>query len=240
MATDLVGHIIYVQEDPPKPRRSKEKSSPYWTPSDVDPVKQRWLHRLGQPNGWKKGNKSDKMRAIRYRRFERSYHRALDISEIYEKILSYVVHEDPIAALHFVRALEFLGCHEALELAFLAVRRDARFTNRIGLGIMRTKMLKGKHCTKCFSIIRSLGINQFTKSPLCQHCFAQNNALITKNEAEIRMRVKGVPVDAIKVLLSPFDDKCPLGVHLRRIKYKGMTFYLYKEVREAIKLSRME
>jgi hypothetical protein len=99
---------------------------------------------------WKRGPNTDRIRINRVRSYFPRYHRALDVPEIYERIMVYLDADSPLDALNFSRAMETLGCWENRECRYLfKKRKDYFYTHRTSLGKLRSKMVGGKHCHIC-------------------------------------------------------------------------------------------
>ena len=194
---------------------------------------------------WKRGNSSDKVRCVRYRRLNKSYNPVLDIPEIFEMIISYVEYWDFPAAMHFCRALEFLGSTNPLELNLLLQKRDKHFTSRIGVMSMRIKCgmkLSGdaqdwnnRHCMNCMvKVQKSLHFNPIEPDILrCWECFNQRYKLLRKDAAVRLLRIFGINNDRIRRMLSGSGMKChDLCGHLKSVRFKNVQYFLWSDVLE--------
>jgi len=190
---------------------------------------------------WKAGPKKDRIRLNRVRSWSIKYNPTLDVPEIYEKIMSYLDHEDPADALNFARALETLGSQENLEGKYLANKLiQWKYTERVSFGLLRVKILKGNHCRHCgkrFQTYKKLN-NTITEIPLCWKCMQLRYKLVSKKKAIGLMLEYNatMPMGQIMSILSrPAGPKCCIGEegHLRFVKYNHQTYYIKKDVLQA-------
>jgi len=194
---------------------------------------------------WKPGPKKDRMRINRVRAYKRMYNPVLDIPEIFERIMVYLDHEDPMDAINFTRTLETLGCQENLEAKYLYKKHfEWKYTNRVSLGLLRKKIAHGYHCRRCGKRYEKLNPkkmqsnNTITSKPLCWKCMKMCYKLVTKRKAISIMLTynASMPMDLINSILGkPAGPACSVGEggHLRRIKYAHQWYYLKKDVVEA-------
>lgn len=196
---------------------------------------------------WKPGPKKDRIRLNRVRSIYTRYHPALDIKEIYEKIVGYLDPADPADVVNFARALETLGCRENLEGLYLKRKIESwGYTSRVSIGLMRKKILGGFHCNLCgernnlLDPAKNMKRNTITNVPTCWKCMNKKYKLIDKKKAiELFMGYNAsMPMpDILAILSPPPSHKCKHGPegHLRYVKYSHRFFYLKKDVMEAKK-----
>jgi len=196
---------------------------------------------------WKAGPKKDRIRLNRVRSFYPRYHHALDIREIYEKIVGYLDPENPADVVNFARALETLGCRENLEGMYLMRKiENWGYTSRVSIGLMRKKILGGFHCNLCgerYNLLdpaKNMKRNTITRVPTCWKCMNKKYKLVEKRKAiTILMGYNtSMPMEEILAILSPAPShRCQHGPegHLRYVKYSHRMYYLKKDVLEAKK-----
>jgi hypothetical protein len=183
-------------------------------------------------------NKTDKNRITRCRSLYERYHPALNVAEILEEILTYVVRDDPRAAIWFLRALENLGMQRNAEGMFLSQKAGSSlFSRSFSVGILRGKMMKGKHCVDCFDRLRSKGLNEIDGIPRCWKCLTKRHRLVTQARARTYLAAREVSSSKIKCLLSLKNSGCRAGVdgHLKRVEYMKVPHFLKEDLRNAVK-----
>lgn len=209
-----------------------------------------WLgYYLKRPYCWKKwkpGPKKDRMRLNRVRCKDSYYNAVLDIPEIYEKIMQYLDHDDPADAIHFARALETLGAETNLEGLYLKKKKEQYgYTERVSIGLMRKKLLKGYHCRLCG--VRSHLLdpsdkkkknNTITTVPMCWKCMNTKYKLVNRNKAiAIMLKYNAcMPMDQIlSILGKPVGVCCKISAHdhLPSVKYSHQWYYVRNDVVKA-------
>lgn len=197
-----------------------------------------WLHSLPTARFPKlRLNKTDKNRIARCRSLTERYHPALNVAEILEKILSYVVLIDPCSAIWFLRALENLGMRRNAEGMFLNQKiKSSRFNRAFSVGVVRSKMLKGTHCVDCFERLRNKGLNEIDDITRCWTCFTKRHRVVSQGRARTYLKARDVGADKIKCLLSLKNSGCKEGVdgHLKRAEYMKVPHYLKEDLKKAV------
>lgn len=198
------------------------------------------------PKRWKRGPNTDRLRINRVRSYFPRYHRALDVPEIYERIMVYLDADSPLDALNFSRTLETLGCWENRECNYLfKKRKDYFYTHRTSLGKLRSKMVGGKHCHVCGmqgkwlykdppkNYTRKRIITQTTH--LCWSCLNARFKMTTKDGAFALLSKGGhLELPEVKELLY-------CGKHgIPAFKYGNKIYYSEKHIKMARKAKRDE
>ena len=211
--------------------------------SGVSPIQNYTIERYISPQKWKAGNKTDKRRINRYRSEHKRYHPALDVSEIFEHIMSYVVWADARSAVHFCRALETLGSRYNFEEMFLEVFKAQRFTPKIGIGSARVKIMKGDHCLDCLKRLRchwTSENNVIDRVPRCWSCFQRHHQVVPSYQVKARLLAAGMKPHVVNRGLDT-KNKCLCGSckclksELRFVIYKCTRYFLRDDVKQYIK-----
>lgn len=195
---------------------------------------------------WKRGPKKDRIRINRVRALKPHYNYALDIPEIFNKIMDYLDHTDPMDAINFSRAIETLGSEANLEgLYLLKKHKEWGYTDRVSLGLLRCKIAKAKHCRRCGERSNTYGYgssDSITTTPLCWICLNLRFALISKTRAKSFMENAVdpmMPPCLIKMMLKPNQNEMisvnGISKYIRNVKYRQVRYYLKSDVKEFIK-----
>lgn len=187
---------------------------------------------------WKKGPKTDRIRINRVRSMNPRYNETLDIPEIFDRIVMYLDADDPADAINFCRAIETLGCLRNIEAIYLLSRRDRyKFTDRVSLGLMRTKLLKHTHCTDCRDtgawLWKPTIISKQPYTPnqkgkgLCWFCLRKRYTLMTHKVASayLMKRNRMTEPQSYEYLDCPKHS-------IPRIKYGNKFYYFKSDLRE--------
>lgn len=193
----------------------------------------------GNPEIWSsKGRSKDRDRLVRCRSPYKRYNPALDIPEIFDRIMAYVHDTHPRSAMWFARALENLGSMETLEYDYLVQSKVKKgYQSRTSVGKFRSILMGDKHCGDCATIMKNKGKNTISDVPRCWVCMIKRFPLVEKKKAQIILceNVKHGTFNSNKKLHDFLDQ---ILARLPRMYYFSKTYYEKNAVKMAANVAQ--